>query len=250
MGARALHSASLVQAEGPDVAELLERKRQLLTSARPIVSVALPEADAAAEEAAHLVARHAARALEPRKPLLEAAALVVPDDLVVLLRQGAWRMVAGVVCFPSHWSPPSKLGLPVAQIHGPVPLYARELGDKVDRFLDRLTPGHPVWRRNWMVHASPELHAPQFVPPEGAVSPEDHWLRSERQTLTALPRAQAILFTIRTQQVPLGVLRDEPDFAARLALAMRAAPRDLAAYRFSGLDVDGIASWLESLATP
>jgi hypothetical protein len=128
-------------------------------------------------------------------------------------------------------------------------LYTQELGDKVDRFLDRLTPGRSVWRRNWMVHSSPELHAPQFVATHGAVAPEDHWLRSERQTLTALPLTQGDLFTIRTQQVPLGALKDEPDFSSRLALAMRSAPRELTAYRFSGLDVDGIARWLGSVGT-
>ena len=50
-------------------------------------------------------------------------------------------MAAGVVCFPSHWSPSEKLGLPVAAIHGPVPRYADELRHRVDRFLDQLEPG-------------------------------------------------------------------------------------------------------------
>jgi hypothetical protein len=186
------------------------------------------------------------RPLGEGQPLFEAAALVVPDDLVLLLRyQGVWRMAAGVICFPSHWSPPAKLGLSIAEIHRSVPGYADELGDRVDRFLDYLTPRRPVWRRNWTIHASPELYAPRPVVPAGPVVPEHHWLRSERQALVALPVSGGILFTIHTQQVRLDVLRRQPDLASRLAAALRATNPDLAGYRFGSIDVNGIAGWLE-----
>ena len=33
----------------------------------------------------------------------------------------------------------------------PVAHYDRELRERVDRFIDRLTSGRPVWRRNWFV---------------------------------------------------------------------------------------------------
>ena len=86
-------------------------KEQLLRSARDEVSVALPEfhgpglqgqgLDGAVNEAAQLVSRLAGARLDEERPPLEAAALLVPDDLVILLRQGGrWVMAAGVVCFP------------------------------------------------------------------------------------------------------------------------------------------------------
>jgi hypothetical protein len=53
------------------------------------------------------------------------------------------------------------------------------------------------------------------------------WLRSEYQTLRRLPRSQTILFTIRTQQVPLGALAARPDVARRMADALAAYPDDL-----------------------
>ncbi|HXW81746.1 MAG TPA: heme-dependent oxidative N-demethylase subunit alpha family protein [Acidimicrobiales bacterium] len=96
-----------------------------------------------------------------------------------------------------------------------------------------------------MVHASPELHAPLPVLTPGPVAPQDHWLRSERQTLTALPLTGAILFTIRTQQVPLASLQQVPDFASRLAAAIRATPADLTRYRLGDIDTDSIVGWLE-----
>jgi dimethylamine monooxygenase subunit A len=153
-----------------------------------------------------------------------------------------------VVCFPSHWSPPTKLGLPIADVHGPVPRYAAELRDRVQRSLDHLRPDRPLWRRNWTVHASPELHAPYPVAIAGTIAPEDHWLRSERQVLMALPVSAGILFSIRTEQVPLALLTDRPDVASGLAAALRSTPPDLAGYRFGGLDLDGLATWLERQA--
>jgi hypothetical protein len=246
MGTRAVRATPLVEADVPDGDHIRRRKQQLLASAGDQVSVAVPGAELAVEEAAELVARVAGRPLDPGRPSLEAAALLVPDDLVVLVRgQGSWRLAAGVVCFPSHWSPPAKLGLPITEVHGPVPRYTEELSERVERFLDHLSPERPVWRRNWTIHASPELHAPYPVVTAGLVAPEDHWLRSERQALAALPLSGGILFTIRTEQVPLAFLRDRADIASRLAVALRSTPPDLAHYRFSGLDIDAVVAWLE-----
>jgi hypothetical protein len=246
MGTRAVRGRPLPEVGGPERSRLRRRREELLLTAHDLVSVAMPGAEAAADEAARLVAGVAGEMLDRNRPRLEAAALLVPDDLVVLVRSGgAWRMAAGVVCFPSHWSPVEKLGLPVAAIHGPVPHYAGELGDRVDRFLDRLSPDRPVWRRNWTVHASPELHAPHPVVSPVPVAYQDHWLRSERQVLMALPRSASILFTIRTEQVPMTTVSEQPPMANRLAAALRSTPPELAAYRFGTLDVDGLAAWLE-----
>ena len=246
MGTRAVRAAPLLQTDVHDGDDIRRRKQQLLASVPDQVSVAVPGAEVAVAEAADLVARVAGRPLDHGRPSLEAAALLVPDDLVVLVRShGSWRLAAGVVCFPSHWSPPTKLGLPITNVHGPVPRYAEELSERVERFLDHLSPERPVWRRNWTVHASPELHAPYPVATAGLVAPEDHWLRSERQALAALPLSGGILFTIRTEQVPLAFLRDRADIASRLAMALRSTPPDLARYRFGGLDTDVLAAWLE-----
>jgi hypothetical protein len=54
-------------------------------------------------------------------------------------------------------------------------------------------------------------------------------LRSERQTLRRLPDSGAVLFTIRVQQAPFGVLAHRPEAAARLAARIRAQPHELTA---------------------
>ena len=246
MGTRALRETPVVEAGGPGSQALRRRKEELLLTVHDEVSVTLTGAQVVAGEAARLVSQTTGLPLDDGWPALEAAALLVPDDLVILLRfEGAWRMAAGVVCFPSHWSPPEKLGLPVAAVHGPVPHYAGELRHRVDRFLDQLRPGHAVWRRNWTIHASPELHAPRPPATIAPVAPGDHWLRSERQVLAALPGSAGILFTIRTQQVPLAALRDRPELATRLARTLRSTPPDLAAYRFGAVDIGVLADCLE-----
>ncbi len=102
----------------------------------------LPEAAAAAAEVAELVLS----GLNTPDPIanfhpLELAALHVQEDLVVLIRsEGTWRFGAGVVCFPSHWVPVEKVGLPITEVHEPVPHYKDESGPRLDRFLDHLAP--------------------------------------------------------------------------------------------------------------
>jgi hypothetical protein len=204
-------------------------------------------------EAAALVAGAAGRPLDAGRPPLEAAALLVPDDLCLLLRRDAvWRLAAGVVCFPSMWRIGDKLGRPVTEVHAPVPAYADELGARVDRLLDRLAPGRPVWRRNWFVHDTPELHlpAPPPPPPAPVVVPDGLWLRSERQTLRRLPSSGAILFTIRTRLAPLAVVAARPDIAAGLAAAIRSWSPELVEYRNAAGWRDGALAWLEAVAAP
>jgi hypothetical protein len=181
---------------------------------------------------------------------LEQLAATVADDLCLLVsRDGTWRLVAGVVCFPSMWSLRDKLGLPLAAVHAPVPRYDEELASRVDRVLDHLRPDRPVWRRNWFVHHDPELHQPAPPPPPPAppAVPGGLWLRSELQTLSRLPRSGAVLFTIRTQQVPLAVVGSRPDLADRMAEAIAAWSDELVAYRSAAAWRDEVVVWLAGI---
>jgi hypothetical protein len=235
MGTRALDEPAW---PAPDPAELRYRA-ELLRDHHDVVAAARPGSEAAATEAAALVGTDD----------LESAAVRVAEDLCVLVhRDGRWCLDAGVVCFPSMWRLADKLGRPMADVHGPVPAYADELADRVDRFLDRLE--RPAWRRNWFVHDSDELHLPDPPPPRDVDVPAGLWLRSERQTLRPLPRSGAILFTIRTQQVPLVAVAERPDVAARMAAAMAAWSPELVAYRGAGRWRDAVVDWLSSCGPP
>ena len=147
MGARALREAPFATS-GHDRDVRRDRKEDLLRAVHDEASVILAGANTVADEAAQLVSRVTGRQLEAGWPPLEAAALLVPEDLVVLVRlDGEWRMAAGVggvlLALVSDgktggcpWSPSTAR-----------PRYADELSHRVDRFLDQLNPGRAVWRR-------------------------------------------------------------------------------------------------------
>jgi hypothetical protein len=250
MGTRALRDGPLLIEDDLHSAYLAEKQR-LFATAREVVSVSLPEAAEAAAEAAELVLSRLGgpNPIADFRPL-ESAALQVQEDLIVLVRsEKAWRFGAGVVCFPSHWVPSEKLGLPMTDVHEPVPHYSEELAQRVDRFLDHLAPGRSVWRRNWVIHASPELHVPRPPVAGGSVQTRDLWLRSERQVLWALPATGGILFTIRTQQFPLSALVMRPDVASSMASSLRSAPDSLRAYRRQvAFNLDDVIDLLETWA--
>jgi hypothetical protein len=153
---------------------------------------------------------------------------------------------AASLCFPSYWRLGDKVGRPLGDVHGPVAHYADELAAKVDAFLARLRPDRPVWRRNWSVHDDPAYFLPDPTPPRQVEPPEGLWLRSERQTLRRLATPDAVLFTIRTQQVPLDALAERPDVAHRLAAAIDAWSPQMREYKGRHGAV-AATPWLRSL---
>jgi hypothetical protein len=163
---------------------------------------------------------------------LAALAVAQPDDVCLLAPEPGWPLVAGAVLFPSHWHLREKIGRPAAEVHGRVPGYPDV---QVGRFLDRLRPGHVVWRRNVLFHRNGELYAPMPTPGD------EWWLRSERQTLRRLPASGAVLFTIATDTAPVADL--DRQVRQRLAEWIRARPAEWAAY--AGVPAQDLASSVE-----
>lgn len=160
---------------------------------------------------------------------------VVEDFCLLRRSEDEWVFEGGVLCFPSRWRLTDKLGLPLRSVHGPVDGYDPVLADRVTSLLDRL--GHRiVIRRNWFVHPDPALFQPDrppggdpFVPSVDAL--ERLFVRSERQTLRALPRSGRVVFTIAIQQVRLGTLVASTDRRHRFVDYLRLAPPEQVAHR-------------------
>lgn len=191
-----------------------------------------PTVDAAARVVLDLVVDATGAVPDATLHPLDAAGCLVQEDLCLLvLRDGAPHLDAASLCFPSYWRLADKLGQPLAAVHGPVAHYPEELGTKVDRLIGRLAEGRPVWRRNWSIHDDPTYFLPTPTPERAVDPPDGLWLRSERQTLRRLTTPDSILFTIRTQQVPLRILAMRPDIAHRMAEAIAAWSPALAAYK-------------------
>lgn len=232
MGTRAVAEVDWFVADEHRAHELALRRRLVDEAGEHVVAIE-PGSEPACAEAAALVDawiaadRPAWRAEAPGRaddPPLVRAGLAVQDDLCVMERdEHGWRFTAGVVCFPSYWRLADKIGRHQEAVHGPVPHYADDVADRVNRFFDRLPPGRIVGRRNWGFVAHPLLFIPgrdELVQPESFAL--DHlWMRSERQTLRRLPDTGAVLFTIRAQLAPAAAIEQHPDVAARLLDAMR-----------------------------
>jgi len=180
-------------------------------------------------------------------PLVRAR-LHVADDLCLLTPSGradGWVLAAGCVCFPSYWRLTDKIGRPLSFVHAPVPGYPGALAARVDAFLSRLrADGRGVWRRNWSIHRTDALFVPTHEPGGAMPAVEDRWLRSEYQTLRRLPDVDAIVFTIRTQQVRLAALADRADIRHAMAAAVRGWTPAQRAYKGGAVD-DALLAWLE-----
>jgi hypothetical protein len=247
MGTRGLDPATWLLVDEDRDGELA-LKADLLATRHEDVFAALdsPAVGAASTEVLELVV--AATGAEPDSTLhpLDAAARLVQEDLCLLvLRDGSPHLDAASLCFPSYWRLRDKLGRPLADVHGPVAHYGDELAGKVDRFLQRLSPDRPVWRRNWSIHDDPTLYLPGPTLPQDVAVPDGLWLRSERQTLRRLATADVVLFTIRTQQVPLAAVAERPDIAHRMAASIGSWSPELTAYK-GGHGAMVAADWLRT----
>ena len=186
---------------------------------------------------------------------LEVAGRLVQEDLC-LLRLGAEGPVltAAVLCFPSRWRLHEKLGRPLAEIHGPVPIYAERLAGPVDRLMGTLRAGKMVERVNWSLNDDPALFQPggQHFRRERnvAVTPENAgealFLRVERQTLSLLERSGAVLFGIHVHVYPIARIAADPAVAARLASAVRGLPDSLRGYKSLAPFEHALLAYLDS----
>jgi hypothetical protein len=251
----------------------LAEKARLLETERETVLATLPAGDAASHELYDLVVVHLAAHLDRPDTTgaalahgtvragpdvgqhpIEAASRLVQEDLCVLVRDDAWRLVAACVCFPSRWSLREKLGTTLAEIHGPVPGFDVTLAGPAATFFDRLTVERPVWRRNWTLLDTPVLHLPS--PAARRRAPDALaddlgallWFRVERQTLRRLPSTGAIVFTIRTSVRSLGdVVAATPGFAAALRATLATVEADVASYKGWTALLGPLASWLDDV---
>ncbi len=180
-------------------------------------------------------------------------ALAFAEDLAIVdAADGTIPWLA--VALPSHWSPPDKVGLPLAAVHAPVADNALVVG-ATDALL-RLAAGPTRWERFvWNVTGHPRLHAhPRHVDPRrwpadiGATLPAGAWWRTERQTFVPLPAHRQAVFTIAVDVQPLAQAVAAPARAARLHDAVASMSAAVLAYR--GLtDVrEPLLAWLRTIA--
>ncbi len=233
-------------------APTIEMKRQLLAGRRGEVAALHEGGEAAATEAARLVGDFKGVRIDTTGlDALVDAALLVPDDLTVLAPRGTANgdeqlvFVAGVVCSPSRWRLNSKMGKDMLSTHQPVARYGEQIGAPVDTLLRRLTVDRPLWRSNWTLEDHPALFQPE--PPEKplGVTPDQLWIRMERETLRRLPNTGGVLFTIRGFQQSLpDYVSGSPERARTLCALIERLPEDVARYKSIYAYRDSVLAWL------
>lgn len=176
--------------------------------------------------------------LDRADPLASAGRLVA-DDLCLLLpdpEADEYRLAGAVLCFPSRWLLADKIGRPLTVIHDPVPDYDAMLARRVNRVFTALRPERPLYRINWIVTDTAELFLPtrqaEHRPAEVEMADRKFYLRTERQTLSRLPRTGAVVFGIKTSVSPVEALM--PDEAASLRAALAGYDAATVAYKGGG----------------
>jgi hypothetical protein len=163
-------------------------------------------------------------------------------------------MDGGMVTSQADWSLNFDLGMAFHEWHGPVPL-AHESGvfDRALAYLLRLPFGKPVRRLNWTMTVNPRLDTspenyPIWGPDKASITPdnvgEKLCLRVELQTLTRLPRSNAILFGIRGYLIRLEEIVRVRKWGSRLHRVLRDLHPEIAEYKGLGRFRDTAVSYL------
>lgn len=181
----------------------------------------------------------------PEDPMATAARLV-QDDLALMFERpdGEYYLLAGAILLAGFWRLSDKFGMRLSEIHtsGDVPQFREKLEKGMMNFFRRLKPEEPVLRNNYFIQVDDSLAWSHSIGPEDAETVswntaeknkaiDNHFFRSERQSLRRLPKSGAVVFTIRTYFEPITEIVKEPYVPGRLASAIRSWGDDVSRYK-------------------
>ncbi|MCJ1322123.1 mannosyltransferase [Xylographa vitiligo] len=177
---------------------------------------------------------------------MQMAARMVQDDLAIMFEKsdGQYYLLAGSILLAGFWRLEDKWQMPLSEIHtsGDVPGFKQKLEKAMLNFFRRLQPNSPVLRNNYFIQVDDNLAWSDSIGPEDDdhigwntaaknKAIENHWFRSERQSLRRLPRSGGVVFTIRTYFHPIIEIAQQPYVPGRLASAIRSWGDDVARYK-------------------
>lgn len=237
MGLRPGDLAGFFRSRDPSGRILAERDHLLSESPHDYAALQ-PVADAALRETVELARSLGADMSDQESPWDQLLSLgqAWESDFVWMIPQGetSWNLAGGVVCFPSSWSMPEKLGQPMRAIHTPVPGLNPALEKQIETFLNRMQPGQPWVRENvGFSRDDQKNHLPSRPRRrlDATVTLDEVFLRVEHQLLNKLPRSGVILFGIRVEIVSLQVALKDSIATARLRRLLTTISPEAAEYK-------------------
>lgn len=254
LGLRRGDLRAFFQPRDPTGELLAERSRWLRTDPECYAAY-LPEALPALHETLRLAQSlgvDSAPSDDPRTQLVHLGRHWEPD--VTWMHSAAedtHRLVGGVVCFPSSWSLPEKLGQPMELVHAPVPDMRPQLAAPIERLFRRLSPGEAWLRDNANFSRDALWNHHPAIPRrrlDETVTPAEFWIRHETQLLMKLPDSGSLLFAIRVDPYPLSRFLAEPLLATRLAEWLAGMTPAAAAYKGLTTARPKVLEWLGDAA--
>ena len=265
MGLRSLEAIEWLEG-GDDLVEQIPERLELAKSARDVVYQYLPGYELAIAELVERIAENlktfhsqeylvdenlithlitsTSVNLQGSDSLLHLSS-IIGEDLVVLAREnGEWRIVAGAVLFPSRWKLSEKIGKGMDAVHSPVPGYATALAPYMTATFDKVSVERPVWRKNWSLHSTADLHQPSSI--HTPAKPENYWWRTERQTLTRSRAGDYLYFTIRNRAEPLAWIRSDLESATLFAETLASFAPETVEYKGLVKDHQAIIDYLRN----
>ncbi|EQL34430.1 hypothetical protein BDFG_03777 [Blastomyces dermatitidis ATCC 26199] len=188
--------------------------------------------------------------LEP----LEVAARLAMEDFSIVLENdsGQSYLAATASLFPVGWCAKERIGYTIAQMHGPVPLWHKEIEFSVNKFLSRLAVDSPMERSSYFIQVTKpgESLSSILFQPVGLghrdVTPraKDILIRRERQTFRRLSKSRAIVFGVKTsltrlQELPLEELKN-------LVTEIKSWPDAIGKYKGRDHWGSAVIEWMET----
>ena len=138
----------------------------------------------------------------PSVPSFKTLGRLAQEDFCLLShRNGEFILDGAVLCFPAGWKLAEKLNQPMLGIHAPVSEYTERLNTVIERVMSMVGRAGPVWRANCLDYHNADLFQP-FKRVMQAKE-EERFIRIERQILRHLPISDMVVFSIKTQIVPI-----------------------------------------------
>ena len=151
---------------------------------------------------------------------------------LLMMDHATKSVAAGAVCFPSSWDPGHAVGKTLDEVHGVVPRLNSQIGEMINRFLEKISPGNSFCRENWSFTRTADL---DYHPAlnrqrlDESLTLDEVFLRIEHQLFTGIPGG--VLMGIRIETFPLRELAADPGAWRLAAEKIGTMPEDVAKYK-------------------